>query len=1071
MKTRIKLLGSTGLFVLVYLFTVIGQNSALAQITANPNDAGTVVDQSGNTLNIQGGTEAGKNLHHSFEKFGVNQGQTVNFISQPEIENILGRVTGGDASIINGLIKVTGGNSNLYLINPAGIIFGSGASLDVPAAFTATTANGVRFGDNWLKAFGTNDYASLIGNPDAFAFTQSGVILNSGNLAVKEGQNLTLLGGTVISTGTLKAPEGDITVAAVPEEKLVRITQQGNLLSFGLPVETKAVVSNQPFTPLSLPQLLTGGNLSSATDVEVDENGVVKLTRSGFDVENGVVKLTRSEVEIPKNAGTTFVTGDIIFNYSGRNSIDALRVSILGEEVGIFDVYIGGSSNLRENNITFNATENIKVKNSILKSKILNFYSQNNSIAIEGSRFAISSSKKNGNLTLNATENIKVKKSYFSTFSTTENITVNSQNDSILIEDSELKSTGDINIKSTNRVELTESGLIAEDGNITITANEGIEIKLIQSPRFLLRSGGDFSLISNKDIIANARISSGGNFSVKSENFNQPALTLNGIISSNGDVNFDDYKGSSLKIEAKGSIRGGNITLDKIGTFPQNGDPDINILNAGSALILRAGVTELANPPQSANIGATSFTSTTNPSSRGGIQVGNINTSVGGRDGSVTMSATGNINAGHIKTEGDGIAEGFVDLQATGDIEVKTINTSGVDGGDIKIIAGGLFRATDSFLQNDQNDNSRSYGSNVNGEKVFGEIPTSIYATTLHGPVNISIQHGGRSFIIGPRFERDADGKLVFRDDNGNLLPYTVDASGFVRDADNKTLRNIVIGSPINQANLEAYTSFTAGAITTINRNGAYVSSFRDSPLENSENITFPIENIKKFSSYMPQGLDGRMQITFDAQPIPEDTSLESSNNTFSGSAEVQVPVSSDQQSIPNDGQSQITFDPQPIPTDTSLEGSDNTSSGSAEVQVPVSSDQQSIPDDGQIQVTFDPQLIPPDTSLESSNNTSSGATEGQVSVSSDQQSIPDADAEAVQRQLTKKEQNNICSPKNSTTAFNRTENTRSGRTTNNSQSPNNVPCKTPDNNNNILKVIPDTRFDSNSALPVTRPR
>jgi filamentous hemagglutinin family protein len=996
MKTRVKLLGSTGLFVLVSLFTAIGQNSALAQITANPNDAGTVVNQSGNTLNIQGGTEAGKNLYHSFEKFGVNQRQTVNFISKPEIENILGRVTGGDASVINGLIKVTGGNSNLYLINPAGIIFGSGASLDVPAAFTATTANGVRFGDNWLKAFGTNDYASLIGNPDAFAFTQSGTILNSGNLAVKEGQNLTLLGGTVISIGTLKAPGGDITVAAVPEEKLVRITQQGNLLSFGLPVETKAVVSNQPFTPLSLPQLLTGGNLSSATGVEVDENGVVKLTSSG--------------VEIPKNAGTTFVTGigNIILNFYLRRSIDALMVNILGEEVGIVDASIIVDD--QDGNLTIEATENIKVKNSRLASDIINLKSQNNSIIIEeDSRFVLYSSReKNGNVTLNATENIKVKNAFLRT----ENLNLNAQNNSIIIENSELESTGDINIKSTNRVEITENEMIAEDGNITITGNEGIKIQAFESPEFILHSGGNFSLISNKDIIANARISSGGNFSVKSENFNQPSLSLNGIISSNGDVNFGDYKGSSLKVEAKGNIRGGNITIDKIGTFPQNGDPDINILNTGPALILRAGVTELANSPQSVNIGATSFTSTTNPSSRGGIQVGNIDTSVGGTGGSVVMSATGNINTGHIKTAGNGrIGEGFVDLQATGDIEVKTIITNDFslnDGGDIKIIAGGLFRATDYFLH----DDTVTFGLpsrviDLNGENALGKIPTSIY-TSARETASISIQHGGRSFIVGPEFERDADGKLVFRDDNGNLSPYTVDKYGYVRDEDDDLGR---IGSPLNEANIEAFTSFTAGAITYERPDSTLMGSFRDSPLESADN-TWSVGR-------------GRIQVTSKPQPIPLDTSLESSDNTFSGSAEVQIPVSSDQQSIP---------------------------------------------DDGQIQVTFDPQPIPEDTSLESSNNTSSGATEGQVSVSSDQQSIPDADAEAVQRQLTRKEQNNICAPKNSTTAFNRTENTRSGRTTNNSQSPNNVPCKTPDNNNNILKVIPDTRFDSNS-VPTTQPR
>jgi filamentous hemagglutinin family protein len=67
--------------------------------------------------------------------------QTANFTAAPNIQNILGRVVGGEASVINGILTVTGGaNPNLYLMNPAGIIFGSGASLSVPGSFTATTA-------------------------------------------------------------------------------------------------------------------------------------------------------------------------------------------------------------------------------------------------------------------------------------------------------------------------------------------------------------------------------------------------------------------------------------------------------------------------------------------------------------------------------------------------------------------------------------------------------------------------------------------------------------------------------------------------------------------------------------------------------------------------------------------------------------------------------------------------------------------------------------------------------------------------------------------------------------------
>lgn len=93
----------------------------------------TLVEQEGNRFDIHGGTlsQDGANLFHSFEKLGLDSGQIANFLSNPSIQNILGRVVGGNPSLINGLIQVTGGNSNLFLMNPAGIIFGGNATLNV----------------------------------------------------------------------------------------------------------------------------------------------------------------------------------------------------------------------------------------------------------------------------------------------------------------------------------------------------------------------------------------------------------------------------------------------------------------------------------------------------------------------------------------------------------------------------------------------------------------------------------------------------------------------------------------------------------------------------------------------------------------------------------------------------------------------------------------------------------------------------------------------------------------------------------------------------------------------------
>ena len=160
----------------------------LAQIV--PNGAGTVVNPQGNQINITGGTQAGGNLFHSFRDFNVNSNQVANFLSNPQTQNILGRINGGNPSMINGLLQVTGGNSNLFLMNPAGIVFGQGASLNVPASFTATTANQIGFGNNLFNAFGDNNFSALVGNPDSFIFTtnQAGSIINAGNLAVGSGQ-------------------------------------------------------------------------------------------------------------------------------------------------------------------------------------------------------------------------------------------------------------------------------------------------------------------------------------------------------------------------------------------------------------------------------------------------------------------------------------------------------------------------------------------------------------------------------------------------------------------------------------------------------------------------------------------------------------------------------------------------------------------------------------------------------------------------------------------------------------------------------------------------------------------
>ena len=335
------LLKTAATFIAVLPFTAaISLNPASAQQII-PNDDGTmtVITKDGSTFNIDGGTLSGdgKNLFHSFQEFGLDAGQIANFLSNPNIQNILGRINGGNPSIINGLIQVTGGNSNLFLMNPSGIIFGNNASLNVPGDFTATTATGIGFGDSWFNAVGTNDYLNLVGNPDSFNFAnaESGVIINAGDLKVAEDSNISLTGGTVINTGTIETEGGNITVAAVPGTNRVRISQKGQLLSLEIAIPQNAEGEALPIRVTDLPNLLRGLPVDIDTGLEV--------------AANDDVTVANSNTVIPNEPGTTIISGTVDASNTQPGSVGG-EAHLLGGKVGLIgaDVDVSGDAGAGE---------------------------------------------------------------------------------------------------------------------------------------------------------------------------------------------------------------------------------------------------------------------------------------------------------------------------------------------------------------------------------------------------------------------------------------------------------------------------------------------------------------------------------------------------------------------------------------------------------------------------------------------------------------------------------------------------------------------------------------------------
>ncbi|MEO0491477.1 MAG: filamentous hemagglutinin N-terminal domain-containing protein, partial [Cyanobacteria bacterium J06659_2] len=172
-------------------------------VTAAPDGTGTAVtfDATSQTYTINGGTQVDANLFHSFQQFGLSPNEIANFLANPDVSNILARVSGGQTSVINGLLQVSGGNNaNLFILNPAGVLLGRNAHLNLAGSFSISTASGLAFSDSVFNATGSNDYSALTGNPTGYVFLgNEGVLLNEADLAVNPGESLTLAGSTVIN--------------------------------------------------------------------------------------------------------------------------------------------------------------------------------------------------------------------------------------------------------------------------------------------------------------------------------------------------------------------------------------------------------------------------------------------------------------------------------------------------------------------------------------------------------------------------------------------------------------------------------------------------------------------------------------------------------------------------------------------------------------------------------------------------------------------------------------------------------------------------------------------------------
>jgi filamentous hemagglutinin family protein len=303
-------------------------------------DGSTATQVNGNAIAPTGlGTVNGNNLYHSFSEFNVPQSGVIfntgnSAVNGADVRNIINRVTGDNPSAILGTLESRQAfpNANLYLMNPNGIVFGQNARLDIGGSFHTTTGTGLGF-DSGTFSVDRNSLSFPNGDPKTirFAIAQPAGIINTGNLSVDAGKSITFTGGSIINTGTLTAPSGNIALTSVAGNSQVVLRSPDAVL--GLQVTNNAVPANWNGKIAELPKLaeLLTGKVPEANQVVVKADGSLALVA------------TPAATDMAVTNGMSIISGKIdVSDSAGKGGL----VGIFGEKVGLVNAQINASGAL-----------------------------------------------------------------------------------------------------------------------------------------------------------------------------------------------------------------------------------------------------------------------------------------------------------------------------------------------------------------------------------------------------------------------------------------------------------------------------------------------------------------------------------------------------------------------------------------------------------------------------------------------------------------------------------------------------------------------------------------------------
>ncbi|MDO8298752.1 filamentous hemagglutinin N-terminal domain-containing protein [Lacisediminimonas sp.] len=288
----------------VYALPVGGVVAAGSATIASTTGSTTITQTSANTV-------------INWQTFNISQGQSVQFV-QPSASSVaLNRVLDANPSSILGNLSA---NGRVFLVNPNGILFGQGASVNVGGLVAST-----------LDITDSN----LMAGKHIFSGASTASILNQGSITAADGGHVALLGANVSNTGLIQANLGTVVLAAgnamtldLAGDGLLNVTVNEGAVN--------ALVSNGGMLRANGGEVVmtaraAAGLLTSA----VNNTGVVEATT--LSNRNGHIRL-----EGDQQGGTVLVSGTLDASGAGAGQTGG-KIEILGQSITLAGATVDAS--------------------------------------------------------------------------------------------------------------------------------------------------------------------------------------------------------------------------------------------------------------------------------------------------------------------------------------------------------------------------------------------------------------------------------------------------------------------------------------------------------------------------------------------------------------------------------------------------------------------------------------------------------------------------------------------------------------------------------------------------------